>query len=116
MSEPQKKQMLQMFADNNNYITTGQFLKSTLSAEYRKIISLLRRDGYNIPSPKLNRQEPGKNTYYLFGSESQRAPLEPLKEKGTQKGAKQIFNQICPGCNSSYWTIDGKCRCGEERL
>lgn len=106
MSERQKQLMLKMFADNGNTLLLGQILKTELSAEYRKIFSLLRKDGYNIPKPKLNRNEPGKNKYILLPPHTSDDKWQP---KPIPQGWKQHYNDLCPNCHNSYWTKDGIC-------
>lgn len=113
MSERQKNLMLKMFTDNRNTLTTGDFLKCELSAEYRKIISLLRKDGYNIPKPKLNRDKPSLNKYILLPPEKPQNQLKTLIIHW--QGAHQEDSN-CPYCKKSWWTYNQKCtRCQKLR-
>lgn len=98
----QEKQCLKLFRDNNNVVTTQMFINTTLSAEYRKIISLLRKRGYEIPAPRLNRSQPGLNRYTLNESGTK------LEKRNTQTIQK---NDPCPKCGS-YYTRENVCnRC-----
>lgn len=59
----QKQMMLELFRKNNNVLTLGQILQTTLAAEYRARITDLRHDGYVIECAR--NKTPSKNTYTL---------------------------------------------------
>jgi len=89
---PQQQQCLNMFRNNDNHVTTGMFAKSSLSCEYRKIISQLRQLGFVIPAPVLNRKEPGKNLYTLIEGK-----IEPEKKEQITQATEP-----CSNCGSFY--------------
>jgi len=95
---PQELQCLNMFRDNGNIVTTGMFLKSTLSAEYRKIISNLRKKGFEIPAPILNRDEPGKNQYTLIEGKIN-YPIEPITQVND---LSKNSPEKCQACGSYF--------------
>ena len=101
---PQQLQCLKMFRDNDNVVTTGMFMKSTLSCEYRKIISQLRNDhGYCIPPPIQNKKEPGKNQYRLIEGAPQEQ--EPIRQVSSPCRAQIIKGGTC----MSYYRRGNEC-------
>jgi len=98
---PQEEQCLKLFRDNDNIVTTGMFLKTTLSAEYRKIISLLRKKGYEIPAPILNRSQPGLNQYTLIEGKMEhkkKAPIIQVSEQCQKCGSFYRRGEECNVC------------------
>ena len=100
---PQELQCLKMFRDNDGFVTTGMFLKSTLSAEYRKIISNLRKKGFEIPAPILNREQPGSNQYRLIEGTPQEQ--EPIRQVSSPCQAQIIKGGTC----MSYYRRGNEC-------
>ena len=63
----QKNRLLKLFRDNGNIISLGEIMKTDLACEYRKWISILRKDPlYEIPEPVLDRKNPSNNLYTLI--------------------------------------------------
>jgi hypothetical protein len=63
----QKECLLRFFRNNDNRLTLGQLLVTTLAAEYRARMTELRRDGYGIELVRGKRPE--NNLYILHEKE-----------------------------------------------
>lgn len=85
----QKLQMLEMFRKNNNEITLGEIMKTTLGCEYRARMSDLRRDGVNIVFTRG--KAPSENLYTLIPNEFSR---KLQKEKVQEDGKEGFHSQL----------------------
>lgn len=104
MKISQKEQLLKMFRDNDNVLTLGQIMDTDHACEYRKNISLLRKDNYEITCT-INAKVPSENIYMLIESKT-----ETVKEelKATAKP--------CTKCGS-YYRRGNVCNiCGKEQV
>lgn len=78
----QKEKLLQLFRDNGNMITLGMIMQTNLACEYRKWISIIRKDPlYEIPEPVLDKKNPSNNLYTLIEHNSPTSPTETLEPK-----------------------------------
>ena len=77
----QKNRLLKLFRDNGNIISLGEIMKTDLACEYRKWISILRKDPlYEIPEPVLDRKNPSNNLYTLIEADPVRSQISPVSE------------------------------------
>jgi len=84
MDKPtQKERLLTLFRDNGNMLSLGMIMKTDLADEWRARLTELRNDGYEIPSPVMDRKNPSNNLYTLIESKVVLKPVKPLKEKPT---------------------------------
>jgi ABC-type uncharacterized transport system fused permease/ATPase subunit len=60
----QYEQVIDLFRRNNNLVTLGQIMQTTLAAEYRARFSEMRRQGYTIAFYKGRKAS--ENTYVLL--------------------------------------------------
>ena len=102
----QQQQCLDMFRANDYHVTTGMFLKTTLSAEYRKIISELRKLGFEIPAPRLNRSQPGLNLYTLIEGQAAPEKKTPVTQVNdlSENSPDKCYNRLPNGdiCGSYF--------------
>jgi hypothetical protein len=63
----QYEQLIALFRRNNNRVTLGQIMQTTLAAEYRARMSELRREGYLITCTKG--KTPSENLYHMVPPE-----------------------------------------------
>lgn len=92
----QKQHLLKLFRDNGNMITLGMIMKTDLACEYRKWISILRKDPqYEIPEPVLDNKNPSNNLYTLIKRDSPISPVETSEEKPklTHSEAEYVKNK-----------------------
>jgi len=76
----QKQQLLDMFHANGNQLTLGMMMKTNLGDEWRARMTDLRKEGYDIPAPVLDRKNPSNNLYTLIETDSMK-PLSLEKQR-----------------------------------
>ncbi|MCP3683563.1 MAG: hypothetical protein GY861_12820 [bacterium] len=79
MKETQIQHLLRLFQENNNKLTLGMILKTSLGAAYRPRLSDLREMGYTVDCDE-DKKEPSNNLYTL-SKKSTEATEDTLTKK-----------------------------------